>query len=261
MSSATEVLIPESQQAVVEAFGDGTDITIIGGGTIVVPMITSGWVRPSRALLLNRAGLSFVNRDGAQITIGAMTPVSELQGEAAPLGVCAANVGDFEIRGQATIGGNLCAPNPPEHPTGDLQGALLALDAIVRSTGAGGERVESVEQFLSNRQERLVLDLSFKEPSAGAFQALKRPHAHHPPPVTVSAARTDGGVRLAATGVGDTAVRLTGAEAHVDDPDAAGQAALADATFRDDAVASAWYREQILPVLVRRTLSQLEEAS
>lgn len=261
MSSATEVLIPDSQQAAVDAYGDGSDITVIGGGTILVPMITSGWVRPSRALLLNQAGLSFVRRDGAQVTVGSMTPISDLEGEAAPLGSCAANVGDLEIRGQGTIGGNLCAPNPPEHPTGDLQGALLALDAIVRSTGAGGERVDSVEDFLAARDGRLVLDVSYNEPAAGAFQAFQRPHAHHPSPVTVSAARTDGGVRIAATGVGETAIRLTSAEASADDPEAAGAAAVADAQFRDDAVASAWYREQILPVLVRRTLSQLQEAS
>ena len=32
-------------------------------------------------------------------------------------------------------------------------------------------------------------------------------------------------------------------------------------TFADDALASAWYREQTLPVLVRRVLTQLEESS
>ena len=38
-----------------------------------------------------------------------------------------------------------------------------------------------------------------------------------------------------------------------------GQAALADVALQDDAVASAWYREQTLPVLVRRALEQLQE--
>ena len=32
-------------------------------------------------------------------------------------------------------------------------------------------------------------------------------------------------------------------------------------TFADDALASAWYREQTLPVLVRRVLTQLEESA
>ena len=37
--------------------------------------------------------------------------------------------------------------------------------------------------------------------------------------------------------------------------------AVSDVTLADDALASAWYRGQILPVLVRRVLTQLEESS
>ena len=44
-----------------------------------------------------------------------------------------------------------------------------------------------------------------------------------------------------------------------DDPAAAAEAATADAKFADDALASAWYRERTLPVLVRRALTQLQE--
>ena len=33
------------------------------------------------------------------------------------------------------------------------------------------------------------------------------------------------------------------------------------ATFADDALASAWYRERTLPVLVRRALTQLQEVA
>jgi CO/xanthine dehydrogenase FAD-binding subunit len=56
-------------------------------------------------------------------------------------------------------------------------------------------------------------------------------------------------------------IRLPSAEAKADDPEAAGAAAVADASFTDDALASAWYRERTLPVLVRRALTELEEAS
>jgi CO/xanthine dehydrogenase FAD-binding subunit len=55
--------------------------------------------------------------------------------------------------------------------------------------------------------------------------------------------------------------RLRSAEARASDPAAAGAAAVKDVTFADDALASAWYREQTLPVLVRRVLTQLEESS
>lgn len=258
MAEATEVLTPNSPEAAVAAFGDGEDVTVIGGGTILIPMVTQGYARPTKALLLAHAGLDGVRQSGGTVTIGAMTPIAQLTELAAPLGLCAANIADVEIRGQATIGGNLCAPAPPEHPTGDLQGALLAMGASVRSTGAGGERTDTVDDFLAHRHQRLVLDISYDEPKAGAFESLDRPHAHHPTPLAVSAARlADGGVRLAATGAGPTAVRLPSAEANASDPAAAGVAAKSDVQLADDAVASAWYREHTLPVLVQRALEQL----
>jgi len=90
--------------------------------------------------------------------------------------------------------------------------------------------------------------------------ALDRPHAHEYTVLAVSAARLgDGTVRLAATGAGSAGVRLTSAEGAAADPQAAGDAALQDVTPHDDALASAWYRSKVLPVLVRRALTQLQE--
>ncbi len=254
----TEVLSPDSPEAAAAAFGDGADVTVIAGGTIVMPMVTHGWLQPSRAVLLAHAGLEGIETSGGRVTIGAMTPIEALTDMSAPVGPCAADIGDREIRGQATVGGNLCALAPPEHPTGDLQGALVAVGAEVTSAGAGGERTETLEDFLADRDHRLVLRVSFDEPAAGAFEALDRPHTHHPTPLAVSGARlADGSIRLAATGAGPTAVRLPSAEGQAGDVDAAGQAALADVTLADDAMASAWYRERTLPILVRRVLAQL----
>ena len=51
------------------------------------------------------------------------------------------------------------------------------------------------------------------------------------------------------------------AEAAAGDPAAAGEAALKDVTPHDDALASAWYRTKVLPVLVRRVLTELKESA
>lgn len=252
MTQSTEVLLPTSPDEAVAAFGDGSGVTVVGGGTIVMPEITYGRLAVEKALLLGKAGLSGVSRDGTTITIGAATPVAELVGLPAPLGPCAANVADGEIRNQATLGGNICAGPGPEAPRGDLQGPLLALGATVRSTGAGGERSEPLESFLDDHAGRLLLDVSFDEPSSGSFEAIDYPHTHEYTVLAVSGARAaDGTVRLAATGLADHARVLSG------DPDAA----ASEVRLGDDALASAWYRQQTLPVLVRRVLANLEEAT
>jgi carbon-monoxide dehydrogenase medium subunit len=264
MTQATEVLLPGSADEAVEQFGDGDGVTVIGGGTIVLPDITAGRTTPTRTLMLGKAGLAGVTRAGGRVTIGATTPVSELVSLAAPVGPCAANVADVEIRGQGTLGGNLCAGEGPDAPRGDLQGALLAVDATVRSAGAGGITEEPLEEFLPKRRSRLILDVSYDEPVAGAFSALDRPHTHDYTALAVSAARTaDGSTLVAATGAGWHAVRLRSAEAAAaaGDPAAAGEAALADVSLHDDAVASAWYRGKTLPVLVSRCLAELKESA
>jgi CO/xanthine dehydrogenase FAD-binding subunit len=236
-------------------------VTIVGGGTIVLPEITHGRVRPRRALLLGGAGLAGVRSESGRMTIGAMTSVADLESAPEPLGEAARHVADAEVRAQATIGGNLCAPPGVESPRGDLQAALIALGADVRSTGAGGERTEPVEAFLAAGPEgRLVLEVSFADPEAGASASVRRPHAHAYTIMRVCAARTGGEVRLAVSGAGPRGIRLKAAEAALaggGDAAAAAERAVDDVTPQDDALASAWYRGKTLPVLVRRALNDL----
>jgi aerobic carbon-monoxide dehydrogenase medium subunit len=251
-----QVLLPGSEDEAIAAFGDGGEVVVVGGGTIVVPSVTYRRLEPKKALLLGRAGLSGITRDGSRVTIGATTPVQELVDMPAPLGPCAANVADLEIRSQGTVGGNLCASEGQEAPRGDLQGAFLALGATVRSAANGEATEEPLEDFLPKRDGRLLLSVSFEEPAAGAYAGLDRPHTHDYTALSVSGARgADGTIRLAATGAGSHGQRLPSAEGGDAD------AALNDVTPHDDALASAWYRAKVLPVLVRRVLSELKESS
>lgn len=260
--AATEILMPGSEDEAIAAFGDGAEVVVVGGGTIVVPDLTYRRLRPTKALMLGNAGLSGIERDGSRTTIGAMTPVQAVVDLNAPLGPCAANVADVEIRSQGTVGGNLCAAVGTEAPRGDLQGAFLALGATARSAANGEITEEPLEDFLANRAERLLLSVSFEEPAAGAFAGLDRPHTHDYTALAVSGARgVDGTLRLAATGAGSWGARLPSAEAAAGDPAAAGEAALDDVSLHDDALASAWYRRKVLPVLVRRVLAELKESA
>ena len=53
----TEVLSPASEDEAIAAFGDGAGVTVLAGGTIVVPEITYGYLKPERVLMLAGAGL------------------------------------------------------------------------------------------------------------------------------------------------------------------------------------------------------------
>lgn len=257
---APEVLTPSSVEEAVSAFGGGEDVTVLAGGTILMVDLVHGRAAPGRVLMLGRAGMAGVHTDGSRTVIGAMTPVAELEGAAEPLATAARYVADPEVRAQATVGGNLCAPPGAESPRGDLQAAFVAMGAEVRSAGAGGERTEPVEDFLASEESRLVLDVAFDAPQAAAAASVRRPHAHAYTILAVSGARVDGELRLGVSGAAPHAVRLRSAEqalAGGADAQAAATRALDDVSMSDDALASAWYREKTLPVLVARVLNDL----
>jgi CO/xanthine dehydrogenase FAD-binding subunit len=258
---AAELVVPTSRDEAVAAFGDGSGVTVMAGGTILMPEINYGRLRPGRVLLLQKAGISGIERHGSALTIGAMTTVAELEGGPEPLATAARHVADHEVRAQATLGGNLCA-KPAQSPRGDLQAALIALGAQVRSAGKGGERTEPVEEFLADGGEgRLVLGVEIDEPRRAGHASVRRPHAHAYTILAVCAAETSDGIRIGITGAAPRAVRARSVERALaggaSAADAAGKA-LDDATPHDDALASSWYRERMLPVLVRRALDDLE---
>jgi CO/xanthine dehydrogenase FAD-binding subunit len=254
MTGVLDVVIPTTPDEAVTAFGDGSGITVLAGGTIVMPELTHGRLRPGKVLMLGRSGLDKITREGGTVTIGATVPVSALEELAEPLASAAKHVADGEIRAQATVGGNLCADPGADAPRGDLQAPLIALGARVRSTGAGGERTEPVEDFLQGGAAgRLVLDVSYDEVDRkAAYAAAWRPHTHHYSILAVAATKTNGELRIAASGAAPHAVRLTSAEQSGEAADA-----LKDVDPPDDALASAWYRKTVLPKLVTRALDDL----
>ncbi|MBV9197732.1 MAG: FAD binding domain-containing protein [Solirubrobacterales bacterium] len=263
-ASDTELAMPASAAEAVEAFGDGRGVTVFAGGTILMPEITHGrYPTGGRTLMLTRAGLEGITGDG-RIEIGAMTRLADVAASGVePLASAAGDVADPEVRSQATLGGNLCAPPGAESPRGDLQAALLAAGASVRSAGAGGERTDSIDEFLgrAHSEARLVLAVELERPRRAAYLSLRRAHAHSYAVMAVACAELADGIRVAAAGVGPRAVRLAAVERALAGGAAAAQAAGAatdGVTPHDDALASAWYRSQVLPTLVTRALERLQ---
>jgi len=110
----------------------GGDVTILAGGTDLMPQSHAGRVTLQRGLLNIRRvpELHRIERDGAGVRIGALCTVSELMRDPlvrAQFGILAEACDHFasdQLRNAATIGGNVCNASP----AGDLLIPLLVLD-------------------------------------------------------------------------------------------------------------------------------------
>lgn len=252
-----EVSVPRSPEQAIAAFGDGTGVTVIGGGTVLMPRIARGTLRPRHALLLHVAGMDAVSADATSVTLGATATLQAVADAAPEPLAAAARIPDREIRAQATLGGNL-------HWPGDLQAPLIALRARVRSAGTGGEREDAIEDYLTAVDSRLALAVTCERPLAGAYVAQRRVHSATYTVASIAVARFADGIAVAAGGAGPHGVRCPSVEAALAggaDPSTAAAEIAADVDPPDDPLASAWYRRRILPVLVTRALALLEERS
>jgi carbon-monoxide dehydrogenase medium subunit len=255
-----DVLFPTTADEAASLYGDGAGITVFAGGTILLPEIAAGRVKPERALMLHRSGLDTLRTDDDRVTIGAMVSIAALADSAeSVLADAVLHLADGEVRRNATVGGNIAAPAALDAQRGDLGAPLIALGANVRSTGAGGERTEPIEDFLTgDRSGRLVLEISYDrfDRRTGAT-GLRRRHAHsYAIAGVVACSRADGSdLRIGVSGTGPVAVRCRTVEQSREPDDV-----LKDLDPIDDAVASAEYRRSVLPKLVREALDQLESA-
>jgi CO/xanthine dehydrogenase FAD-binding subunit len=240
----TEYLLPGSaEEAAAEL---GAEVAVMGGGTTVMPAVHAGTLDASRVVGLARAGLAGIERDGGRTTIGAMTPLAAVAGLDGAVGAAARAVGGPALRNMATVGGNLVVGAP----YGDLGVVLLALDAVVDL----GDRTVAIDDFWSEFRPGvdIVRSAEFNDDPAAVYVRWARRAANSPAVVSVAVA----GGRVAVGGVGEHPVRSAGAEAHLSDPGAAGEAAAAEVDPPTDGIASSWYRKRMTAVFVRRALEE-----
>lgn len=235
----------------------------IGGGTLVIRSTNEGDVSFSTYVRSIDPVLSAIKVEAGRATLGAsvtMSAVARHPGLSA-IARAAKAVGGPAIRNMATVGGNLFAPAP----YGDFAVALLALDATVHTTTGD----LGIDEFLAGRDGKVVASVSFDVPSAEKFRFAKVSRVK-PKGVSVLSiavvldADANGKVEKARIALGCMADRPIRARA--------AEKALAGATLREedvapavaaigegiqpitDAIASAWYRAEVLPVHFRRLL-------
>ena len=246
----------------------------LGGGTLVMRAVNE--VDPSIQTIVRSTdpGLLHIALSSGRIELGAGVTMAAIlaERELAFLHPVARAGGGPAVREAATVGGNLFAPSP----YGDFATALLALDATVMFAGGLGQRELPLDEFFGRREHgsSLVSGLAFKRPAADTFRFTKVTRVH-PKGISVLSIAAQlplasgrvTGARIAYGAMAQTPLRAKAAERALEGRalDAAGIApALAvavDGTSpTDDAIASAWWRREILPVHLRRLLLGASQA-
>ena len=246
----------------------------LGGGTLVMRALNEGDISISTVVRASDHALTRIDAAGPRVAIGAGVTFARILAERdlAFLHAPARSIGGPAVRNMGTVGGNLFAPLP----YGDFTVALLALDAVVSVQGGLGSRDVPIEEFLQSRERQagtLVLAISCQKPAnADGFRYRKiariKPKggsvitlaAHLP----MSSGRVVG-ARVALGSMAPTPIRARAAERALEgrvldaSTISAAAAAVAEGTSPgDNALASAWYRREIVGVHLRRLLSGQE---
>jgi xanthine dehydrogenase small subunit len=248
-------------------------VKLLSGGTILMRDINEGRLGDATLLRITDPLFQQVQASSSRIELGAGVTMASILGnrDLGFLHPVARAIGGPAIRNMATLGGNLFAPTP----YGDLAVALLALDAqVMVMAGYGSARAVPIEEFFaqSGRGEpRLVASVQFNRPqNAGDFRFLKVSRVK-PKGISVLsiAAHLPGSslritqARIAYGAMAPMPIRARGVERALEGRalDAtsrlsARNAALEGIDPATDAIASAWYRREVLPVHLARLLEQ-----
>ena len=245
---------------------------LIGGGTLVMRDINEGRLTEGTLVRITDPAFRQMSSGGARVELGAGATMAMVLAnrELAFLHAAARAIGGPTVRTMATIGGNLFAAAP----YGDFTVALLALDAqVVLQSGYGSGRAVALEDFLSARErggQGLVTAVQFARPQNPAefyFRKISRVKPKGISLLSIAAHLPLAGGRIAQARVAygamaPTPIRARGVERALDGKpldqstiQLAKQAALEGCRPATDAIASEWYRREILPVHLGRLLA------
>jgi aerobic carbon-monoxide dehydrogenase medium subunit len=119
----------------------GPEARILAGGHSLIPMMKLRLAQPETLIDINGLSeLSFIELDGRELRIGALTRHAQLLDSAAAGEHCAILhdaekvIADPVVRNWGTVGGSLCQADPSE----DLSAAFAALKASMVIHGPGG---------------------------------------------------------------------------------------------------------------------------
>ena len=273
---------PATLADAVSLLNDNADAKVLAGGHSLIPMMKLRLSEPSAVIDLGKVeGLSYVNDSGDGLAIGAMTSYYDIinsdavQQHAPVVAEAAALVADPQVRNMGTIGGSLAHSDP----AADMPAVMLALDAEMVATSAGGSRTISADDFfvdlfttaLEPNEILTEIRIPAQGANSGAAYAKMANKASHFAIVGVAASVTveDGSVtsaRVGVTGAGssasrasDSESRLVGSSGDADSIRSAAGRAANGIELNEDVHASAEYREHLTKVFALRAITAAVE--
>jgi carbon-monoxide dehydrogenase medium subunit len=260
----------------------GDQTKIYGGGTELLILLRHNLLQTEYLLNIKPiAELSRIRsiedcvRIGASVTHRRLETDPTIRDRLPMLAGAESQVANIRVRGQGTIGGNLCFNDPHSDPAT----ALLVYDASVTIHGPHGEKQMPLKGFLRGmystalEPDELLVSIDVPCLPAKLGSSYLRIHRLQRPTLTVGAAasRRNGAieeVRLAVGCVGPMALRLTELEAKIQggDPDDGRKIIRESQSYLkktlepiDDLLGSAEYKVYIAGVLLERALAQALE--
>jgi carbon-monoxide dehydrogenase medium subunit len=239
------------------------DSTYIAGGQSLLGAMKLGLAAPSELIDLgNLPGLNIISVKGDVLRIGAMAShaavaaCADVKKLIPALAHLADGIGDPAVRTRGTLGGSLANNDPAAcYPA-----AVLALNATVHTD----QRDIDGDKFFLGLYEtalqpgELITGVSFKVPRRAAYVKFKQPASRFAL-VGVFVSQGPGGVRVAVTGAGPCAFRVTSMENALAKNWSAGAllglSVPADG-LNSDLHASAAYRAHLVGVLAGRAVAQ-----
>ena len=267
-----DYVAPKTLAEAAGEMGEGT--FVLGGGTVLVPLMTLGELAPRRVIDTRHLPIRQVRRLGRDLEIGAAASYQavgtalEARRLAPLLGlVCAGITGGPQLTGQATFGGAACYGNPAS----EAPGCLVALSARLVLVSAGEERtVQAADFFLgafetARRADELLSCMILPDPALWVRSAyVKQKHCTSSWPIVTASALADEAGLIRVT-IGAAGVRPCTVELKAGGMDDAGRTAglvgeaVAD-TLTDswtDALADGTYRRRVAPALAARVVRKL----
>jgi len=234
---------------------------LLAGGQSLLPVMKLDLAQPSGLVSLSGIrDLKGVRSEGNELVIGAFTTHDEVAASAEVkkripgLAALAAGIGDAQIRNRGTIGGSLAHADP----SADYPAAVLALGATIVTD----RRSIAADDFFTGlfasalEPDEIITAVRFPVPERAAYGKFPHPASKYAV-VGVFVAKTAGGVRVAVTGAGAKAFRVSAMESALSanfSADALNGIKVPAADLRSDSTASAEYRAHLVTVMAQRAV-------